>query len=396
MEHADAASAQRGPWHHPECDEGSRGELLDLDLLAVYSRWGLERYYDSWLNGLSALGYIDDVVDPQVQNGATVWEMKYCTVDFDGSPIEATGMMALPIAWWPTSTVLYSHGTSVYRYDTVSNPDVDETFDGPTPMVIFAGGGYAYLAPDLTGFGDGDSPYHRYFHRDTAADNTMDMLIAAEDSILYRLATDGRVFSAGFSQGGQTALAFGAEAEALGVDLQATAMVGGVLDPEPWFDWLLDLEDSSYLTLYGADLVVNYERIYGDVYDDTDDAFSATYADDVEALFDMSYTYVEVVDAMAPSMAELTTPDFYAELDDPDSTMRQHLRDNAVTDVCLSSPIQAWHMIDDDEVPFELGAAWASELEGCNDYTFTEWEDTDHLNTWHQVLPQMRDWFDTF
>lgn len=394
VEDRDDAQLERFWWQ--TCDENSRGDLLDVDILAIYSPWGLERYWDSWLNGLAALGYVDDVVDPEIQNGVTTFEVTYCTIDFDGTPIEATGMLALPITWWPTSTVLYSHGTSVYRFDTPTNPDVDEVFDGPTPMVIFAGSGYAYLAPDLTGFGGSTSPYHRYFHADSAADSSVDMLVAMEGYWLYRLATTGRLFNAGFSQGGHTALAFAAEAEAVGLEVEATGIVGGVLEPEPWFDWLLEQTDSGYLMLYAADLLVSYDRIYGDVYDDPEDAFVEGFDDVVEDLFDMSFTYVEVVDAMPGSAAEMLTPDYYDEVDDPDSAMRGYLRDNAVSDVCLDSPIRMWHKVDDDEVPYDQAIDAADELDGCNDLEFTDWMDTDHLNTWHQVLPEIRAWFDTF
>jgi pimeloyl-ACP methyl ester carboxylesterase len=382
----------------PECDEDSRGLLLDVDYIKYYSTKSLGKYWDSWLTGLSALGYIDDVVEPDIRNSVTTYEVTYCTVDFDGTPVVGSGMLALPSTWYLFSlpTVVYNHGTSVYRYDTPSNPDVDEVFDGPTPMVIFAGGGYAYIAPDLTGFGESTAPYHRYFHAETAASETLDMLTAVESYWLYWLYADGRLFNAGFSQGTQSAVAFAEEAEASGYEFEATGLIGSVLDPDPWFEYLSEVEESGYLQLYAADLLVSYDRIYGDVYDDPSEAFSDDFDDIIEDLFDMDHTYVEVVDSMPGSLAELLTPEFYAEVTDPDSAFRTYLRENAVDDVCLDHPIRMYHMIDDDEVPFETAEASAEMLESCNEVEFVPWEDTDHLNTWHQTLPEVRDYFDSF
>jgi hypothetical protein len=168
----------RGELHPPACGAGSRGELLAVLPLHRYGAEGLEDYFRSWLSGLAALGYIEDTVDPAIRNGAETFEVIYCTVDFDDTPLVASGMLAIPRTGNAAPTVLYSHGTAVTRVDTPSNPDVDATFDGPTGMVIFAGHGYIYLAPDLTGFGRSSAPRHRYLHADTAARSSLDMLRA--------------------------------------------------------------------------------------------------------------------------------------------------------------------------------------------------------------------------
>ncbi|MEQ1501112.1 MAG: hypothetical protein ABMB14_02730 [Myxococcota bacterium] len=378
-----------------DCVGASAGTLLSVKGVGHYSKKKLEDYWDSWLVGLSALGYIDDTVDPGIENGADTYLVEYCTTDFDGSVIVGTGMLGMPRTIWQSPTVMYAHGTAVTRTDTPSNPNVDEVFDGPTPMVIFAGHGYIYLAPDLTGFGGSAAERHRYFHAETSAASELDMLHAVESWLPYCLWSDGRLFNMGFSQGGQTALAFAEAAEADGVDIEGTAVVGTVAEPEAWFAGLLDEVENPYLQLYAADLVVSYDDVYGDLYGgDPSEAFAAPYDATVEGLFDMNHAFFEVVEGLPGSSAELFTPDFYAAAQDPGSTLRTHLAENAVDDVCLDGPIAMYHSIGDDEVPFPLAESARDALAGCNDVELVEWPELDHLNTWHEVLPVARDWFD--
>jgi hypothetical protein len=54
------------------------------------------------------------------------------------------------------------------------------------------------------------------------------------------------------------------------------------------------------------------------------------------------------------------------------------------------------HMIDDHEVPHELAVDALERLSACNDVELIDWVGTDHLNTWHETLPEVRKWFDTF
>jgi hypothetical protein len=391
-----AGPAASGEIPPPACGAGSRGKLLAILPLHRYSPEGLEDYWHAWLGGVAALGYIEDTVDPGVQNGAETFKVTYCTVDFDGTPLVASGLLAIPRTGAAAPTVIYSHGTAVTRFDTPSNPDVDVTFDGPTGMVVFAGHGYIYLAPDLTGFGDSSAPRHRYLHADTAAKSSLDMLVAIEGHSLYRVASDGRLFNSGYSQGGHTALAFAAVAEEAGVDITATSVGGAMTNPDAWFGPALDEVGSSYQQVYPADILISYNDVYGDIYAHPSDAFASPFDVTLEAVFDMSHTYEEVIASMPSSMAEMLTPAFFDEAHASSSPIRVHLRDNAVDGVCLSSPIRMMHMLDDDEVPYELALDGLVKLSDCNEVDLLTVVGANHLQTWHETLPDVRDWFDTF
>jgi hypothetical protein len=386
----------QGESRPPACGAGSRGKLLAVLPLHRYSQEGLEDYWDAWLGGVAALGYIEDTVDPGVQNGAETFKVTYCTVDFDGTPLVASGLLAIPRTGAAAPTVIYSHGTAVTRLDTPSNPDVDATFDGPTGMVVFAGHGYIYLAPDLTGFGDSSAPRHRYLHAQTAARSSLDMLVAVERHTLYRIASDGRLFNSGYSQGGHTALAFAAVAEEAGVDITATSVGGAMTNPDAWFGPALDQAGSSYQQVYPADIIISYNDVYADIYEHPSDVFASPFDVTLDGMFDMSHTYEEVIAAMPTSLAEMLAPAFFDEAHASSSPIRVHLRENAVDGVCLSSPIRMVHMLDDDEVPYELALDGLAKLSDCNEVELLTVLGESHLQTWHETLPGVRDWFDTF
>ena len=381
--------------HRPSCSAHSRGKLLSAHSLYRYSATGLREYWDAWLHGV-ALGYIDDTVDPGIENGAETFLVKYCTVDFDGAPIVGSGLLAIPSVRQPAPNVMYSHGTAVTRFDTPSNPDVSFAFDGPSAMVIFAGHGYLFLAPDLTGFGASTAPRHRYLHAESEANSTLDMWVAVQQYRPYRARSNGRLFNSGYSAGAHTALAFAAQAEAAGVAIVATSVGGAVSNPEAWFTWLIEQVDSSYLQVYPADILISYSDVYGDVYRDPAAALTPPFDVTLAQLFDMNHTYDKVVAGLPGSTAGLVTSSFFREIHDPNSPIWSHLRANAADDVCLDHPIRMLHMIDDDEVPYEISVAALAHLSTCNEVELVDWIGKDHLNTWHETLPGVRAWFDSF
>jgi len=383
--------------NNPPCGANDRGKLLSLSDFHHYSKQSLKKHYDDWVDLYASLGYVEDTVDPEVINGADTFVVDYCTVDFDGTPIVGSGLMGIPSGFNRVPTVMYSHGTSATRTDTPSDQDIFETFDGPTALAVWAGHGYIYLAPDLTGFWDSTAPRHRYFNADTEAKSTLDMYTAANHYWGYWLRANGKLFNYGYSQGGHTALAFATEAEASGVNVTATSVGGAVVSVESWYyDFLLGVQDNSYLNVYPTYLLSSYQDVYGDVWTDPASTFQSPFDTIVPGLFDTNHSYVDVIAALPGSQAELLTPDFYSSLLADDSPMRRHLQENSVEDTCLQGPIQWYHMIDDDEVPDTEANVEADILSQCNDLDYIPYDDGNHLNTWHQTMPLARDYFDTF
>ncbi|MEC3995091.1 lipase family protein [Actinacidiphila sp. DG2A-62] len=151
---------------------------------------------------------------PAPRYGVDQYRLVYRTVDADGRATTASGLVVLPDSGARTlHTVAYEHGTLVAKSDA---PSVDES-DARVSPTLFAGRGYAAVAPDYLGLGEGPG-VHPYMDTATETTASVDMLRAARAFAAGRGRTlDGRVLVTGFSQGGTAATAL-ARALQSGVD----------------------------------------------------------------------------------------------------------------------------------------------------------------------------------
>ena len=155
-------------------------------------------------------------------------------------------------------------------------------------------------------------------------------LLAAADHVLAGLNVqrDGNLFVFGFSQGSHAALALHRELERTGVDVTATATVGGIFDVEQWFLSSLDNQTTVTLPLYMAYILLAYDDIY-DVYRRKTDVFRQPYASTVDELFDMKHFFDDVLAGMPPTTRALLTHSFSASFaSDPGNPLRVRLREN--------------------------------------------------------------------
>jgi len=193
------------------CRGGDRGRLLGFERVASHPTAADARaYFDSWVEFYQDFYQFPADLPVDIDHGFDTYKVTYCTVDVAPpgkrrpAPTAATGNVSVPRKAGPLDTVAYLHGTSVSFYDAPSNPNVfgelsenGESFDGPPSSAIFA----------------------------------------ASREVLrsLRVRRSGELFTFGFSQGGHAALALQRALEKRRVEVTATAMVGGVLDIEPFF-----------------------------------------------------------------------------------------------------------------------------------------------------------------
>ncbi|MCP4642286.1 MAG: hypothetical protein GY851_17710 [bacterium] len=154
---------------------------------------------------LRALLWLADLPDPvTIRSGVKLYRLQYWTTNHDGAKTLASGLLALPKKGALRGVVSYQHGTNPNRHLTPSQPTLGE---GVLGSALFAGGGYAFVAPDYIGLGTSHE-VHPYFHRESTVSSVIDLLKAA-----YSFTTDTRmdwpnsVYLTGFSQGGHATLA---------------------------------------------------------------------------------------------------------------------------------------------------------------------------------------------
>ena len=133
----------------------------------------------------------------------------YETIDGQGDPAEASGMIFLPqpaeMSYLPMMS--YLHGTLTSFSDLPSNLGGAESVVG----WIMAMDGYISVLPDYLGMGDYSDPsIHPYHHADTEASASVDLLKAALQycsSPEVYAKPSGDLYLSGYSQGAHAALA---------------------------------------------------------------------------------------------------------------------------------------------------------------------------------------------
>ncbi len=405
-----ASNSGHVPDEVDSCGTGDRGRLVSHEHVASYpTADSVQAYFDEWI-----AFYQDYYLFPDIpfssEYGFDSYKVSYCTVDAalpgqsTGEPTIATGMVSVPRKAGPLSTVAYLHGTAVSFYDAPSNPSIfgelseaGESFDGPPSNSVFAGSGFVYVAPDYLGLGDSSVPRHRYFHAESEASATVDLLVASQE-VLDRLQVerDELLFTFGFSQGGHSALALHQELQDTGVDVTATATVGAVFDVEQWFLHSLADNVTVYVPLYVSYLLLAYDDIY-DIYGETSEIFEPPYDSTVEDVFDMQHYFDDVAAALPGSSQELLDADFLAEvMANAQHPLRVHLRENAVDQWTPDAPVRAYHSPDDEEVPYDSALESVEHLRsGGADVTIEELPGFDHVNSWVQAMPLAATWFQT-
>ncbi len=138
----------------------------------------------------------------------TIHEIVHPTTGPKGEPTDASGAVLVPSGAdcpGPYPVLSYSRGTDRDRARTMVDTTERET---QAVAGFFAARGYVVVASDYLGYGKSSFPYHPYLHAESEARTTVDALLAAR-ALLARLgvAESGRVFLAGYSQGGHAALA---------------------------------------------------------------------------------------------------------------------------------------------------------------------------------------------
>jgi acetyl esterase/lipase len=406
------ARVHADPATQPRCRSGDRGRAIGYQLVASRpTPADVRAYFDEWIAFYQDFYQFPLDIPVRFTHGFDSYRVTYCTVDAvlpgqsAGRPAIATGMISVPRASGPLSTVVYLHGTSVSFYDAVSNPAIagvfnesGESFDGPPSNAVFAGAGFLYIGPDYLGLGDSTVLRHRYFHAATEASSAIDLLAASRRVLSHLGVTqDGRLFTFGFSQGGHAALALHRELQEARVEVTGTATVGGVFDIEPFFLAALANEATITVPLYVSYLLLAYDDVY-DIFDSTADVFRRRFAPTIDGLFDMQHFFDDILAELPPTSRALLRPSYYdGVIANPQDPLRVRLRENAVDDWSPRAPLRIYHSPDDEEVAFEDVLVSVQRLRSAGaDVTVRRLPGFDHVNSWIQAMPRAARWFRSF
>lgn len=214
-----------------------------------------------------------------------VVSLDYATVGVHaGEETNASGVMLVPAGACtaPAALVAYAKGTDVEKPRTLANPQDGETF---LLAAMYAAQGYAVVATDYLGFAKSTYSFHPYLHADSEASSVIDSLRAARAAAGKVGATlSGKVMFTGYSQGGHSSMAAQRAAErdnAKEFNIVAGAHLAGPYNLSGSLRLPNAIAGFQFFVPY---LVTAWQKVYGNVYKDANEAFKAPYAGYIENL----------------------------------------------------------------------------------------------------------------
>ncbi|WP_225728086.1 MULTISPECIES: hypothetical protein [unclassified Nocardia] len=331
-----------------------------------------------------------------VRNGVDAFRVDYRTITPDGKPTTASGLVVLPRTETPRLRLVgFEHGTMFNRGDA---PSVDQgAHPDKARTIMFAAAGYAAVAPDYLGLGDGPG-FHPYTHAPSEVSASADLLRAARTLAAQRhREIEPDVLVTGFSQGGEAATGLGKALQAgqvPGFGLAALAPVSGPYDVQH-VETPAGLDGRvtpAVATIYFAYWITSMNRIHH-LYDQPAQAFQQPYADTVEQLFDGAHTDVQIATGLPSRPDQLLTPEFLARAKDPTGSVLAAMRDSDGTcDWTPRVPVRLYAATGDHDVPYQNSESSLRAL-NSDKASLTDLGEVDHNTGARLAMPRILDWF---
>ena len=306
---------------NPDPPDPQRGDLIgEATLVASYS--------PDQLLALAGAGdltelLLEEVLTPECT--IDVYRYEYQTVDPAGEITPASAALMVPndaatACQGERPVVLYAHGTNTDEAFNIA--DLGNNSEGLFIAAVFAAEGYIVVAPNYVGYDTSTLGYHPYLNGDQQSKDMIDALAASRSSLPAAdspdTTDDGRLFVAGYSQGGYVAMATHRALQDEGEVVTASAPMSGPYALSAFSDAIFQGRVTGGSPVNLTLLLTSYQNAYGDIYADTTDAYEAQYATDIETLLPSSSSLSELVDqGLLPDTAlfSSTPPDpAYADI----------------------------------------------------------------------------------
>lgn len=274
-----------------------------------------------------------------VAHAADCYRMTYTALDAAGRPVRLTGLLALPRGVAARRLASFQHGTATSRDAVPSKPDGT----GLAAAILFAGNGYAVVAPDYPGMG-GSPGRHPYYVADEIGPAVVGMVDAARK---VPGVPQGPVFLSGFSEGGWASMAALRLLEDRGERVLAAAPVAGAYDLRRMsLPVALQGEARSH-SLYLAYAAWGQADHYGHR---LDSLLTPQMAATVERLF-AGAKPKEILETLPADPRQLFNPQFLTAYEqDGDHWFLQTFAANSLTEVTPRAPVRMYYGTKDTDV----------------------------------------------
>ncbi|MEM6317748.1 MAG: T9SS type A sorting domain-containing protein [Bacteroidota bacterium] len=312
------------------------------------------------------------------QFGVDAYKVLYETADTDGTIDTASGFVVLPIkstADQQFPFLAYQHGTSASRDAVPSNPENGERL----LVYFFAGQGYYTTAADYLGLGDSRRVIHPYIHADSEASAGIDLVKATKTFVEeLDLPISPQLFLTGYSQGGHASMAMHRALQTSPIPdllVAAGSHMSGIYNTS---GELLDASISEAVynfPSYVVWIIVGYQSVYGNLYDNLSEIFRPDYLEDVRGFVNGTITRATLNDLLVETLTEnhgasiprfmLTESFINAFENEPDGPFQTALRDNDLFDWVPETPLRMMYCTADEQVDF-TNATFTDSLMNAN------------------------------
>jgi len=294
----------------------------------------------------------------QAKNGIKFYKVTYNTLDVDGNPTVASGMVVLPQRnnCDTVPVAAYCHGTVLEKDDVPSRNNLESSLGK-----VFGGAGHVVAMPDYLGLGD-NGGLHPYMHALSEATSTIDAIRAARELMaLENLVDNGQVFITGYSQGGHAAMATHKYIQDNNLqnefNVTASAPLSGPYNMSGSMAPLI-LSSAPYSNPgYIIYLLMSYQLAYGNIYNNYSDILRSPYDTLIPPYFDGTYN-MNTVNNLLPQVIDSYLVDtmlanFRAEQTTKNHPLWQALVDNDNYDWLPTSPVRMYYCTADEQVTFQ-------------------------------------------
>jgi prolyl oligopeptidase family protein len=228
--------------------------------------------------------------------GVDFYYIKYWTVGPDNSAQLASGAVMVPTGsaapcTGPRPIVLYAHGiTTDAAYNIADIADSTNSAHSETLITatVFAAQGYIVVAPNYLGYDVSNLGYHPFVNGAANAADMMDALTAARTALLSTFtpttSDSGKLYVTGYSEGGYVAMATVKAMQAAGQAVTASAPSSGPYALEAFGDAIFFGQVNLGSTVFAPLVSTSYQHAYGNVYAQTSDVYTSTYASGIDTL----------------------------------------------------------------------------------------------------------------
>ena len=258
----------------------------------------------------SGLNISTDILKYDVE----VYSVTYKTT-YQNKIIIASGLVILPKTTDSVAMVSFQHGTIASHEEA---PSVLALYNPEALLYTsLASPGFIAVIPDFIGFGSSSSFLHPYYVEDASVSSTIDLLKAARELALHKkIAFNGKLFLAGYSQGGYVTMATHKAIEKEGLEyfnLIASFPSSGGYDIKGMQNYFFaqEIYEEPFFIAYCA---MAY-RTYYHWPQPLTDFFKSNYAAKIPSLFDGTRNGDQIDYYLNDTIPKLLNPDLLSTID---------------------------------------------------------------------------------